>query len=164
MLKPALLALALLTPGTAMAAEWQFEDLGVPIAYIDNGVAQFQFACRGGDLAMGYWVRAPHHRVAGADAINLALTPDAPEKAGFTAETNTSFAQDMPLIHADGSSVIVRGPVARQWARLAQKAKLSLRVAYVHKTAKGTLEVFDPNSFDATGSSSAINKVLSRCS
>ncbi|MBK8086116.1 MAG: hypothetical protein IPK28_21090 [Devosia sp.] len=69
-----LLVLFLATP--AAAADWFYENLGVPIAYADNGVAQFQFACRGGDLAMGFWVRAPHRQVAGAGAMNLALTPD----------------------------------------------------------------------------------------
>ena len=51
--------LVLLVAAPAGAAEWAYEDLGVPIAYADNGKAQFQFACRGGDLAMGFWVRAP---------------------------------------------------------------------------------------------------------
>jgi len=60
----------------ANAEEWQYEDLGVPIAYFDNGAAQLQFACRGGDLALGFWVRAPHRQVAGATAMNLAITPD----------------------------------------------------------------------------------------
>ena len=44
---PALLVLLLATAGGA--AEWTYEDGSVPIAYLDNGDAQFQFACRGGD-------------------------------------------------------------------------------------------------------------------
>lgn len=163
MLKTITVALALFAPTVTLGADWQYEDLGLPIAYVDNGAAQFQFACRGGDLAMGFWVRAPHQHVAGAQSMNLALTPDAAANSAYTDESGTSFAQDMPLIHADGSSVIVRGPVARQWARLAQKARNSLRVAYVHRNAKGKLEVFDPNSFAVTGSSAAIGKVLARC-
>ena len=61
MRKMMMAALVLLAPtGMATAAEWTYEDGSVPIAYFDNGAAQFQFACRGGDLAMGFWVRAPH--------------------------------------------------------------------------------------------------------
>jgi hypothetical protein len=67
----------------------------------------------------------------------------------------------MPLIHSDGASMIVRGPVAQQWARIAQKAKSTIRVAYVRK--QGALEVFDSNDFGASGSSAAIKKVLDRC-
>ena len=152
---PAMLALLLVT--AAQASEWRYEDVGVPIAYFDNGAAQFQFACRGGDLAMGFWVRAPHRTVAEAASMNLAITPDA---SGGTM-AGASFAQDMPLIHSDGSSVIVRGPVARSWARIAQQAKRTIRVAYVRKL--GALEVFDSNEFGAKGSSAAIKRVLDRC-
>ena len=153
----------LLLATAASAEEWQYEDLGVPIAYFDNGGAQLQFACRGGDLAMGFWVRAPHRQVAGARAMNLAITPDPAVGSGVSAAGGTSFAQDMPLIHSDGSSVIVRGPVARQWARIAQRAKAVIRVAYVRKQASGGLEVFDSNAFGAMGSSAAISRVLDRC-
>lgn len=152
---PAMLALLLVT--AAEASEWRYEDVGVPIAYFDNGAAQFQFACRGGDLAMGFWVRTPHRTVAEAASMNLAITPDA---SGGTM-AGASFAQDMPLIHSDGSSVIVRGPVARSWARIAQQAKRTIRVAYVRKL--GALEVFDSNEFGAKGSSAAIKQVLDRC-
>ncbi len=144
-----LVLVALLATPVA-AADWQYEGGSVPIAYIDNGKAQFQFACRGGDLAMGFWVRAPHKTVAGAGSMNLGITPDG---------AGTSFAQDMPLIHSDGSSVIVRGPVARQWARIAQQAKSALRVAYVRTGG----EQFDANEFDAKGSNAAIKRVLERC-
>jgi hypothetical protein len=151
----------LLTVGAASAQEWMYEDVGEPIAYFDNGGAQFQFACRGGDLAMGFWVRSPHRQVAGAAAMNLAITPDPAKGSSVSASAGTSFAQDMPLIHSDGTSMIVRGPVARQWARIAQQAKSSIRVAYVRK--QGKLEVFDSNEFGAKGSSAAIKKVLERC-
>lgn len=147
----------------AGAAEWTYEDGSVPIAYLDNGDAQFQFACRGGDLAMGFWVRSPHRQVAGATSMNLAITPDQAEGAGVSAAGGSSFAQEIPLIHSDGTSMIVRGPVARQWARIAQGAKTTIRVAYVRTKAQGGLEVFDSNSFDAKGSSAAIRKVLDRC-
>lgn len=150
--------LILLLATTASAEEWMYEDLGMPIAYFDNGAAQFQFACRGGDLAMGFWVRAPHRQVAGASAMNLAITPDA---AGEGVSAGTSFAQDIPLIHSDGTSMIVRGPVAQQWARIAQRAKTTIRVAYVRM--QGEVEVFDSNEFGAKGSSAAIKKVLDRC-
>lgn len=140
----------MLAAGSASAAEWSYEGGSVPIAWVDNGKAQFQFACRGGDLAMGFWVRAPHKTVAGAGSMNLGITPDG---------AGTSFAQDMPLIHSDGSSVIVRGPVARQWARIAQQAKSALRVAYVRTGG----EQFDANEFDAKGSNAAIKRVLERC-
>jgi hypothetical protein len=143
----------------AAAADWAYEDAGVPIAYVDNGAAQFQFACRGGDLAMGYWVRAPHRTVAGAASLHLAITPDARGSAASLA--GASFAQDMPLIHSDGTSMIIRGPVAQQWARIAQRAKSTIRVAYVRKQDK--LEVFNSNEFGAAGSSSAIKRVLDRC-
>jgi hypothetical protein len=146
----AVLVLVLVT--TAAAAEWQYEDLGTPIAYFDNGRAQFQFACRGGDLAMGFWVRAPHRTVAAAASMHLAITPDG---------AGTSYAQDIPLIHSDGTSMIVRGPVARQWASIAQRAKATIRVAYVRK--QGALEVFDSNDFGASGSAAAIKRVLDRC-
>jgi hypothetical protein len=155
------MALAL-SASAAGAAEWQFEDAGVPIAYADNGEAQFQFACRGGDFAMGFWVRQPHAKVAGASAMSLAITAD-PASGSSAIAPGTSFAQDMPLIHADGSSVIVRGPVARQWARIAQRAKAGMLVAYVRHGAGGKLEVFDGNRFDADGSSAAIRQVLDRC-
>src|SRR5687767_16010209 len=107
------LVFLVLLPATAVGAEeWMYEDQGVPIAYFDNGNAQFQFACRGGDLAMGFWVRAPHGQVAGATTMNLAITPDPADGSDVSAAGGTSFAQDIPLIHSDGSSMIVRGPVA----------------------------------------------------
>ena len=146
--------LVLLTATTVSAAQWQYENAGTPIAYFDNGAAQFQFACRGGDFAMGYWVRAPHRTVAGAKSLHLSITPDS---------AATSFAQDIPLIHSDGTSMIIRGPVAQQWARIAQRAKAVIRVAYVRKQASGGLEVFDSNAFGAMGSSAAISRVLDRC-
>lgn len=144
----AILLSLLATP--VLAADWQYEGGSVPIAYIDNGAAQFQFACRGGDLAMGFWVRGPHKQVAKAGTMNLSITPDG---------GGTSFAQELPLIHAEGSSMIVRGPVARQWARIAQQAKSVLRVAYVRTGG----ETFDANEFGAKGSSAAIKQVLDRC-
>lgn len=150
MLRPVLVALALLLATTANAEEWSYEGGDTPIAWFDNGKAQFQFACRGGDLAMGFWVREPHKQVAGAASMNLSITPDG---------GGTSFAQDMPLIHSDGSSVIVRGPVARQWARIAQQASQTLSVAYVRTGG----ESFDANEFGAKGSSAAIKRVLERC-
>ncbi len=154
--------LLLLVATVASAQEWMYEDLGMPIAYFDNGDAQFQFACRGGDLAMGFWVRAPHRQVAGATAMNLSITPD-PVGTGVSATAGTSFAQDIPLIHSDGASMIVRGPVARQWARIAQQASDAIRVAYVRTKSQGGLEVFDSNAFGAKGSSAAIKRVLDRC-
>ena len=122
-----LAALISSVPLAATASEWHYEDLGTPIAYVDNGAAQLQFACRGGDLALGYWVRSPHRTVATASSLHLAITPD-PAK-GANASASGTFAQDMPLIHSDGTSMIVRGPVARAWARIAQQAKTTLRVA-----------------------------------
>lgn len=153
----------LLLATAASAQEWSYEDASVPIAYFDNGGAQFQFACRGGDLAMGFWVRAPHRQVAGASAMNLAITPDAAEGSGVSAAAGSSFAQDIPLIHSDGSSMIVRGPVARQWARIAQQAQKVIRVAYVRPKSGGGLEVFDSHIFGAKGSSAAIKQLLERC-
>lgn len=140
--------IALATP--VAAADWQYEGGSVPIAWVDNGAAQFQFACRGGDLAMGFWVRAPHKSVAGAATMSVAIAPDG---------GGASYAQDMPMIHADGSSVIVRGPVARQWAKLAQQARETMRVAFVR--AGG--ERLDGNDFGARGSNAAIRRVLERC-
>ncbi len=160
-LLPAFLVLLLAT--AAGAAEWTYEDGGVPIAYFDNGAAQFQFACRGGDLAMGFWVRAPHKQVAGATAMNLAITADPAEGSKVSASGGSSFAQEIPLIHSDGASMIVRGPVARQWARIAQQAKAAVRLAYVRTKSSGGLEVFDSNTFGARGSSAAIKRVLDRC-
>lgn len=155
--------LLLLGPANVAAAEtWSYEGGAVPIAYLDNGRAQFQFACRGGDLAMGFWVRAPEHEVAGAASMNLAITPDPTEGAGVSANEGASFAQDMPLIHSDGTSMIVRGPVARQWARIAQGARRTIQVAYV-RTGGGGLEAFDINIFGAKGSAAAIKRVLDHC-
>lgn len=153
------LLLALL-PSATQAQEWQYEDVGTPIAYFDNGAAQFQFACRGGDFAMGFWVRSPSRTVAGASSMHVAITPD-PGNAEPSSLAGASFAQDMPLIHSDGASVIVRGPVARNWARIAQQAKTIIRVAYVRKS--GALETFDSSDFSARGSSAAIKRVLDRC-
>ena len=95
--------------------------------------------------------------------MNLAITPDPPKGSEGKAPAGSSFAQDIPIIHSDGSSMIIRGPVAGQWARIAQKAKDAVRVAYVRPAAKGGLEVFDSNSFSASGSSAAIKRVLERC-
>ena len=152
-----LAGLVALLASPAAAADWFFEDASVPIAWSDNGAAQFQFACRGGDLAMGYWVRAPHQQVARGTSMNLAISAD-PSGKGMP---GASYAQDMPLIHSDGTSMIVRGPVARTWASLAQKAKSSIRVAYVRK--QSAVEYFDSNDFGASGSSAAIKRVLDRC-
>jgi len=148
----ALIAAALLMAlaGGAVAEEWRYEGGSVPIAWVDTGAAQFQFACRGGDLAMAFWVRKPHKQVASAGSMNLAITPDG---------SDTSYAQDMPLIHSDGSSAVVRGPVARQWARIAQQARSSIKVAYVR--AGG--ETFDTTEFGAKGSLGAIRRVLENC-
>lgn len=157
MRKILLAALLSLLATAAHAEQWLYEDGGTPIAYIDNGRAQFQFACRGGDLAMGFWVRAPHRSVASAASLHLAIVPD-PKGNGMS---GANFAQDMPLIHSDGTSMIVRGPVARTWASLAQKAKSTIRVAYVRK--QSAVEYFDSNDFGAAGSSAAIKRVLDRC-
>lgn len=149
--------------GLAAAQQWSYEGGSVPIAYLDNGAAQFQFACRGGDLAMGFWVRSPDREVASAASMSVAITPDPTEGAGVSATEGASFAQDMPLIHSDGTSMIVRGPVARQWARIAQGAKRTIQVAYVRTGGGGALEAFDINIFGAKGSSAAIKRVLDHC-
>lgn len=149
---PALFVLMLAT--AANAAEWTYEGGDTPIAYLDNGAAQFEFACRGGDLTLGYFVRAPHAKVRGAASMNIAITPDG---------GSPRFAQDMPLIHSGGAWMVVRGPVARQWAVIAQKAKSTMAVAFVHKNAKGGFDFYDSHAFEAGGSSAAIRQVLDRC-
>jgi hypothetical protein len=63
--------------------------------------------------------------------MNLAIAPD--PSGAATSVAGASFAQDIPLIHSDGTSMIIRGPVARQWARIAQRAKNTIRLAYVRK-------------------------------
>jgi hypothetical protein len=151
--------LALTVP--ASADQWRYEGGSTPIAWFDNGDAQFQFACRGGVLAMGFWVRKPDKGLSGASATSLAITPD--PGGSTTLSGNTSFAQDMPLVHLDGSSVIVRGPVARQWARIAQNAQETIRVAFVRATAGGGFDPVDPNVFGAKGSKAAIAHVLEKC-
>lgn len=163
MLKSLSVVLGLMATTPAPAAEWKYEDRGVPIAYFDNGAAQFQFACRGGDLAMGFWVRKPAAQVAQAGAMSMAITPDPSEGSDVSSAAGTSFAQEIPLIHSDGTSMIVRGPVARQWARIAQQAKDTIRVAYVRTKSSGGLEVFDANVFGAKGSKTMIGKVLGEC-
>ena len=148
------MAMLLLFPTVAGAAEWVYEGGGTPIAYADNGAAQFEFACRGGDLTLGYFVRSPSGKVSGAASMNVAITPDG---------GSPRFAQDMPLIQSGGAWMVVRGPVARQWAAIAQKAKAKMAVAFVHKNAKGKFDFYDSNEFGAGGSSSAIRQVLDRC-
>jgi len=151
-----LAALSLLLVSAAAATEWKYEGGSVPIAWFDTEAAQFQFACRGGQLAMGFWVRKPGETVAKAAAMSIAITPDPGAGGG------TSFAQDMPLIHLDGTSVIVRGPVARQWAKVAQGARTDMRVSYVRQGGGG-LETFESTVFGAKGSSAAIAQVLAKC-
>lgn len=161
---PALVsALLLLAASPTAAQQWSYEGGSVPIAYLDNGRAQFQFACRGGDLAMGFWVRSPDRAVANAATMSLAITADPTEGAGVSANEGASFAQDMPVIHSDGSSAVVRGPVARQWARIAQRAKATIQVAFVQTGSGGGLDAFDINIFSAKGSSAAIKRVLDYC-
>ena len=155
-------AFSLLLVISATAEEWKYEGGSVPIAWFDNGAAQFQFACRGGQLAMGFGVRQPDATVASATGMSLAITPDPADGSRVTSGGNTSFAQDMPLVHADGSSAVVRGPVARQWARIAQGARDTIRVAYVRQAGSG-LEMFDSNVFGAKASSDTISKVLAKC-
>ena len=156
-----LLAMTATLIATAVSAQdWSYEDGGIPIAYVDNGTAQLQFACRGGDFTLGFWVRAPHREVAHAASMNIAIVAD-PKGADPSSMTGASFAQDMPLIHSDGTSMIIRGPVARDWARIARKAKSAIRIAYVRK--HGALEVFDANDFGAKDSSAAIKRVIDRC-
>lgn len=156
----AALCLAFVTPATA--EQWRFEGGATPIAWFDNGAAQFQFACRGGSLAMGFWVKKPEAQVARATALSVAITPDPAPGSAVSQSPNTSFAQDMPLIHLDGSSVIVRGPVARQWARITQNARENIRVAFVLVTGSG-VEGMDANVFGAKGSKTMIGKVLGEC-
>tara|TARA_R110002020_G_scaffold28563_4_gene90891 strand:- start:7430 stop:7906 length:477 start_codon:yes stop_codon:yes gene_type:complete len=149
-------ALSLLLCMPVMAEQWAYEGGTTPIAWFDNGPAQFQFACRGGQLAMGFWVRAPESSVAKATVLSLAITPDP------AAGTGTSFAQDMPLVHLEGASMIIRGPVARQWARIAQGAREDIRIAFVRQAATG-FETFDTQIFGAKGSKSMIAQVLDKC-
>lgn len=158
MLRFALAAVVALFATAAAADDWVYDDSDVPIAVADNGAAQFQFACRG-DLAMAFWVRAPHKSVAGATTIHVAITPD--PKGSGTSLDGASFAQEIPLIHGDGAWVFIRGPVAKSWARIAQQAATTIRVAYVLK--EGSAKAFDSNDFGAKGSSAAIAKVLARC-
>lgn len=151
--------MVLMLATAASAEQWTYENAAVPIAYIDNGAAQVQFACRGGDFTVGFWVRAPHGDVAKAQSMHLAISADPAE--GAVALAGASFAQDMPLIHSDGASMVIRGPVARQWAAIAQRAATTIRMAYVRKA--GSTEVFNSNDFSAAGSTAAIKKVLDRC-
>ncbi|SFZ81409.1 hypothetical protein SAMN02983003_0483 [Devosia enhydra] len=159
LLVAAVLSLMLATPA---AAQWQYEDAPTPIAYVDNGPALFQFACRGGELTMGYWVRRPHETVARAGLASLAITPDPAAGSRVARGDGSSFAEDMPLIHLDGSSVIVRGPVARDWARIAQRARAEMRITFLPSGGSG-LEMRDANVFGARGSNAAIAQVLGRC-
>jgi len=155
-------AFSLLLVIPALAETWNYEGGATPIAWFDNGDAQFQFACRGGQLAMGFWVREPEDTVARATSTSLAITADPAAGSTVTQASGTSFAQDMPLVHLDGASVIVRGPVARQWASIAQGARETIRVAFIRQAGSG-LEVFDSNVFGARGSKSTIAQVLGKC-
>ncbi len=156
-----LLALGLLLVSPAAAEQWHYEGGATPIAWFDTTEAQFQFACRGGQLAMGFWVREPEAAVSALSAISVAITPDPAPGSTVTGGTETSFAQDMPLVHLEGASVVVRGPVARQWARIAQGAREDMRVAFVRQGSG--LEVFSANVFGAKGSNAAITQVLGKC-
>jgi len=144
----------------AFAADWKFEGGATPIAYADNGKAQFQFACRGGDLAMAYWVRQPGATVATSLALSLAMNA---RGGNVSAGGDTSFAQDFPMIHSDGSSVLVRGPVARQWARTTQRAVETVELAFVRTASSDGPEFLEQHRFGSTGSSAAIAKVLADC-
>lgn len=155
-------ALCLVATVPVAAEQWKYEGGATPIAWFDNGEAQFQFACRGGALAMGFWVKKPDASLANASAISVAITPDAAAGSAVRQASGTSFAQDMPMVHLDGSSVIVRGPVARQWARIAQDARETIRVAFV-RMGGGGVEAIDANVFGARGSKSAIGHVLEKC-
>ncbi|KKB09661.1 hypothetical protein [Devosia chinhatensis] len=162
-MKIVLLAATLaLCASPALADQWRYEGGKTPIAWFDNGDAQFQFACRGGALAMGFWVRKPDASLANANAISVAIAPDTASGSAIARSGNVSFAQDMPLVHLDGSSVVVRGPVARQWARIAQNAMDNMQVAFVRSTASG-VEAIDANAFGAKGSKSTIARVLGEC-
>jgi opacity protein-like surface antigen len=155
-------SLALAAP-VAAAEHWRYEGGATPIAWFDTDAAQFQFACRGGVLTMGYWVRNPDKQVAAAASISLAITPDAAKGSAVTQSSGTNFAQDMPLVHLDGSSVIVRGPVARQWAQIAQNARDTMRVAFVRTKGHGAFDALDAHVFPAKGSKTMIGKVLEKC-
>ncbi|MBN9335824.1 hypothetical protein [Devosia sp.] len=159
MLKPLSLLFCLLAL-PAYAADWKYEGGTTPIAYADNGKAQFQFACRGGDLAMAYWVREPSPQVAAAQSLSLAINA-----VGGSVSTgkDTGFAQDFPMLHHDGSSVLIRGPVARQWARTAQQALETMELAFVKSKPGSGLDFLDRQRFGARGSSSAIGQVLATC-
>lgn len=163
MMRPFSIALCLLLATPSFAADWKYEAGNVPIAYFDNGDAQFQFACRGGDLAMAYWVRKPSQEVAAATSLSLAINASGTTSGSLAATGGTIFAQDFPLIHSDGSSILVRGPVARQWAGIAQRAGEMIRVGFVRRKVQGGLEVFDGHEFGARGSNAAIAKVLGQC-
>ena len=163
MLRSLLIVLGLGLAAPSLAAEWTYEGGGVPIAYIDTGAAQFQFACRGGDLAMAFWVRQPSREVAEARAMSLAINAGGATPGSFASAGGTVFAQDFPLIHTDGSSILVRGPVARQWAGIAQRAANAIRVGFVRHKSQGGLEVFDGHEFGARGSNAAIARVLRQC-
>jgi len=163
MLKSLSIVLCLALAAPSLAAEWKYEGAGVPIAYFDTGAAQFQFACRGGDLAMAFWVRKPSKEVAEAKAMSLAINVGEASSGSLAAAGGTVFAQDFPLIHSDGSSILVRGPVARQWAGIAQRAADLIRVGFVRQKGQGGLEVFDGHAFGARGSNAAIAKVLRQC-
>jgi hypothetical protein len=77
--------------------------------------------------------------------------------------SDTTFAQDFPMIHYDGSSLLIRGPVARQWAQDAQQARDGLELAFVKSRNSGGAQFIDRQKFGAQGSSAAIGKVLSSC-
>ncbi len=150
----------LLTLGALCSCRLECEGGETPIAYVDNDDAQFQFACRGGDLAMAYWVRKPGEVVAAAQSLSLAMN----SSGGNVSDGNgTGFAQDFPMIQYDGSSVLIRGPVARQWARTAQQAVESIELAFVKSKSSGELEFLDRRRFGAKGSSGGIAKVLGQC-
>ena len=159
MLKPLLMCLCLFSVPAA-AADWKYEGGVTPIAYADNEQAQFQFACRGGDLAMAYWIRKPDTVVAEAQSLSLAMNAGGSD---VSTGSDTGFAQDFPMIHHDGSSVLIRGPVAKQWARTAQHASESMELAFVESTTTGGLQFLDRQRFGAKGSSAAIAKVLDDC-
>ena len=109
---------------------------------------------------MAYWVRKPDPAVAAAPSISLAMNA---RGGSVSAGSDTGFAQDFPTIQNDGSSVLIRGPVAQRWARKAQDAPESLELAFVQQRTNGGLEFLDRQQFGAKGSAAAIGKLLAHC-
>jgi hypothetical protein len=161
----AIAALALLS-APALAQEWTSQDLsGITVEYFDNGNAQLQFGCRdNGDFLMGFVVYNIHADLAEATSTGIVLSPDPTRKADGSTIAGSYRIDDVPLDHNDvGASVMIGGPIAIKWAKLAQRASHTIQLSFAAADSGGGYSAYNTNDFSAVGSSAAISRLLKIC-